>query len=279
VSLLPLSLILPTRNRAEQLRRCLQKLPGEALRALGGQLVAVDNGSSDATPQVLREFAARAPFQVDVVEESTPGVSRARNAGLARAGGELIVFMDDDCYFGERYFELALAAFADDGIDYAGGRILPFDPSDARLAYNFDEQRRSFPPRSFVAAGAVQGSNMIVRRRVLDRIGGWDTTLGDGTPFRCADIDLIARASLAGFTGAHLPQLVVYHHHGRKPGAPARRHEKANDYARGAYYAKQLRQAPLAYAMGWMRESLLRPWRVRRLPREIRGALDYLRRG
>lgn len=126
-----------------------------------------------------------------------------------------------------------------------------------------------------MTSGKIQGANMIVQRTVFERIGGFDPEFGAGTRFRCEDIDLVARASMAGFTGAHIPELVVYHHHGRKVGPQTRRLERENDYACGAYYAKFILNGHPSFIFGWLRLAL-RPWRVRGLYWELRGALDYL---
>ena len=103
-----------------------------------------------------------------------------------------------------------------------------------------------------------------------------------GTPFRCEDIDLVARASHADFTGAHVPELVVYHH-GRKSGEDIRSLNAANNYACGAYYAKFLRRGHLSFPRGWLAEGLFLEktygpqfQSLFEFIRELRSAIDYL---
>lgn len=270
-----ISLLICTRDRAGQLARCLAALPANDILATGTELVLVDNASTDETPAVLRRFAAGAGFPVRVLREERPGRSFALNAGLRAAAGRLVVFTDDDCYLGEGYLPAASREFAAGAFQYAGGRILLHDATDARIAVSYSRRRRVFPPGSFLRPGAIQGANMLVLREVFERTGPFDEEMGAGARFRCEDIDLLGRASVAGFTGAYLPSLVVHHHHGRKPGPATDALHRANAHGRGAYYAKFIRDGHLRWLLGWAWRSAA-PWRLREVPEEIRGAREYL---
>jgi glycosyltransferase involved in cell wall biosynthesis len=270
-----LSLIICSRNRAEALGNCLKAINSEEMRAVGGELILVNNGSTDKTEAVMLCFQKCVSFPVEIVNETTPGLARARNSGLAKARGETIVFTDDDCYLEPGFLLKAAAVFAKGQFDYCGGRILLYDEHDSPYGCDLREDFHLIPKHSFVSPGEFQGANMVVHRRVVEKIRGFDAMLGAGTPFRCEDIEYCARASMAGFVGAHVPELVIYHHHGRKPGAEIGALGKANDYARGAYYMKFLLQGKLKYLTGWFKLSLdWREWRM--TVREIHGALDYL---
>ena len=276
-----LSLIICTRNRADALQRCLDDLSTSELADVQGEVILVDNGSSDETLDVMQRFEAQAACSVTIVEEPIAGLSRARNAGLTRADGDIIAFTDDDCYLGDNYFHIVRQVFTDSPFSYCGGRILLYDTSDAAYGLREQETYELIPAHSFIPTGCFQGANLVVHRRVFDTIGRFDTDLGAGTPFRCEDIEFVARASQAGFAGAHIPGLVVYHHHGRKPGADIEKLAAANDYARGAYYAKFIRQGYFTYLRGWLRESLFyRKNLFVTLPpflREVQGAFDYMK--
>jgi glycosyltransferase involved in cell wall biosynthesis len=275
-----LSLILCTRNRADALARCLRRLPTSALSAADGELILVDNGSSDETPALLRRFADAAACPVSVVTEPREGLSRARNAGVREAAGRTLVFTDDDCYLGDGYVRTARTVFGEANFSYCGGRILLHDPADARYGLREQTAFERIPPFSFIPPGQFQGANLVVHRRVFANIGLFDPRLGVGTPFRCGDLDLVARASQAGFAGAHVPELVVYHHHGRA-GEDIRALDAANDYACGAYYAKFLRGGELSYLRGWLAEGLLSRKDLRvtlpKMVREVKGALHFVR--
>jgi len=72
----------------------------------------------------------------------------------------------------------------------------------------------------------------------LEDVNGFDEKLGYGTPFAFADIDILARMSAKGWSGAYDPRPLVYHHHGRQLASEIERLKKTYDHARGAYYMK-----------------------------------------
>ena len=106
-----LSLIIATYNRAEQLMVTLDSVARQTLSADRWECVVVDNNSKDDTRQRVEAFAAEHP-QLNVVYhlEQNQGLSYARNAGIAKAQGDIIAFVDDDerivPEFVEAYVEL-----------------------------------------------------------------------------------------------------------------------------------------------------------------------------
>lgn len=270
-------MLICTRNRAAALQRCLDSIHGHELAEVGGELVLVDNGSSDQTPEVMQAFKAAAPFPVEIVTEPAAGLSRARNAGLAKARGDAIVFSDDDCYLGPGFLPTVRRVFESGQFQFCGGRTLLYDPTDSQYGCVTKETFRLFPPNSFINAGEIQGTNMVFQKQVIERIGPFDTMLGPGTPFRGDDIDYCARASMAGFAGAYVPELVVYHHHGRKPDSDdLDRIQKDNDYARGAYYMKFVLLGNTLYRKKWLRRASSLT-RLPRTLRELSGGIRYAR--
>ena len=91
----PVSVIICTRNRAEELPDAVALLAAHGSTVNGNEVIIVDNGSTDATPDVARELAARYPG-VRVVHEDNPGLSHARNAGARAAANAFLCYLDDD---------------------------------------------------------------------------------------------------------------------------------------------------------------------------------------
>jgi glycosyltransferase involved in cell wall biosynthesis len=272
-----ISLIISTRNRAPQLEACLASL-ARMRYDRPWELVVVDNGSSDATAEVIRRFAEKASFPVGYVHQPVPGLSNARNAGLKASRGDLVAFTDDDCYPAGDFLTETEAAFRDPAIGYVSGRILLHDPSDYPATINESLVPVDFPAGSYIPPGAVKGANMAFRRSVLDQIGAFDPLFGSGSLFPAEDCDATARASLAGWAGAYRPEIVVSHHHGRK-ASDVGSLLRSYDYGRGAYHMK------LLVGCGAVRAAL-RGWRG--LPRrtfarpaslywELAGAWGFLR--
>ena len=278
------SLIVCTRNRAPALGRCLDAIARADHQSVEAELIVVDNGSTDGTAGLIEGFAETTPLSVRLVLQPRIGLSNARNSGLEAAKGRLVAFTDDDCYVAEDYFSELADSYRTGAFDYSGGRVFMYDPSAAWCAGTEQTAFELIPPHSFIAAGRVQGANIMMRRAVYERVGPFDPALGAGTRFRCEDVDYIARAADAGFTGAHLPNVVVLHDHGRKPGAEMRGLNQANDFARGAYYGKRFALGDRRAAYYWVRQLFACPQppacilrRIRRFPREVRGAFAYLR--
>ncbi len=89
---LTVSVIMPTRNRAAKLPRAIESVFAQSYPRW--ELVVVDDGSTDETPDVLAKYEAEP--RVRTVRTDGLGVCRARNRGLAVATGEVIVYLDDD---------------------------------------------------------------------------------------------------------------------------------------------------------------------------------------
>lgn len=91
------SIIIPTRNRSAILARCLAALPAGAQGVKPPEIIVVDDCSSDATPQVVEEFARASGWSVQYLRQERPhGANTARNRGVDVARGDVIVLIDDD---------------------------------------------------------------------------------------------------------------------------------------------------------------------------------------
>ena len=277
-------MVICTRNRAAWLAQTLGTY--SALETDGPwEMVLVDNGSSDATPSILRDFAAAARFPCRVVSEPVAGLSRARNTGWRAARGDIVAFTDDDCYPEKDFLRRIAECFGENGPDYLGGRILLFDPADYPITIQTDEGTHAIAPGSFVQAGLIQGANMSARMRVLQALDGFDEDLGAGTAFPCEDVEFLSRASAHGFTGAYDPRPVVYHHHRRRTRAQVSALKRSYDIGRGAYLMKCLldsRRRKLALKNWYwanrkrLRRLTVEPREAKAALLEIWGALHYL---
>lgn len=107
-------IIIPVYNVGAFLSRCLDSVLSQTFT--GWRAICVDDGSTDDCPQILDSYAA-ADSRFTVIHKRNGGLSDARNAGMAAAGAEFIMFIDSDDFIHPQTLELALA-FADrDGSD------------------------------------------------------------------------------------------------------------------------------------------------------------------
>ena len=119
-----LSIIVCTRNRAELLRLCLDALvcqDGAAPDAY--EVLVVDNGSTDRTRQVV-ESARQRCERIRYLYEERLGLSIARNAGVARAAGRIVCFVDDDAVASSDFVREILRSFEDPEVACVAGKIV-----------------------------------------------------------------------------------------------------------------------------------------------------------
>lgn len=217
-----ISLVIPTHNRAAQLLAALESVVRQDLPAEEWECVVVNNNSTDDTAARFAAFAAAHPAQrLRMVDEPAPGVSYARNRGLAEAAAPIVAFIDDDEHVNAGFLRAYLDFFAahPDAV-VAGGRIIAEYPS-GRPAWmsrwvempianpmDFGDAVRPFP------AGRVPGGgNMAFRLAGLTPYGGFDPALGrvNGELIGGEENDLFERLLRGGETIWYVPDAVMWH--------------------------------------------------------------------
>lgn len=146
---LEISVVVCTRNRAGPLATLLTSMA--ALRVPEGltwELLIVDNGSSDDTPEVVQSFADRLPIRY--TREDTAGLSNARNHGVAAARGRYLCWTDDDAEVHPHWLAAYMAAFRrhPDAAVF-GGQVTP--RLDAPTPPWFAKLRTRWPLNGIVA--------------------------------------------------------------------------------------------------------------------------------
>lgn len=123
---LPLvSVIVPVFNTERFLRECLDSVLAQTLREI--EVICVNDGSTDASPQILAEYAAR-DSRVRVISQENRGGGAARNRALEIAQGQFFAFLDGDDFFEPEFLEKMLAAADAAGTaDVVANRVHAFD--------------------------------------------------------------------------------------------------------------------------------------------------------
>jgi glycosyltransferase involved in cell wall biosynthesis len=235
-----ISVVVCTRDRAESLKRMLGSLQEMVTpAAVDWEAVVVDNGSRDGTRDVVTAFAERATMPTRYLFEKRPGLSRARNAGVRAARGDVIAFTDDDCLVDSQWIARIDAEFrADAELGIVGGRVELHDPADAPVSVRVHRRRvvvQSFPD---IAAFMI-GCNMSCRRSLLKEVGDFDTRLGSGASIPSAeDWDFLYRAHKTGTKIVFSPDVLVFHDHGRRSEAQLESLKRSYVIGRWAFYCK-----------------------------------------
>ncbi|MEK7950061.1 glycosyltransferase [Luteolibacter soli] len=220
------SLVICTCDRPDDLRRCLTSLKTlETKRRV--QVIVVDNRPGrPGTREVLRDFP-----DVELVEESRPGSSYARNAGLAAAREEIVAMTDDDMVVSPHWLERLVEPFSRADVAAVTGNTLPASlETEAELLFEayggfcrgyhgreYDEywfhywKRRATPTWQLGGTG-----NMALRRSLFDdpQIGPFEEALGAGVPAGVGEDTMwFYQALRAGHVILYEAAAVAWHHH------------------------------------------------------------------
>lgn len=175
------SILICTRNRAEELAQTLQALQQvEVPPDHTAELVLVDNGSTDSTASLLRGFQWT-KGQVRVIQEPRRGKGHAYNRGLSAATGAIVLLTDDDVRPPRDWIATMCepiwsgrAAMVAGGVVLAPHLLRPWMTPQLRSFLSSTERLDAEDPSWVVAA------NLAFARRVLERVPAFDPALGPG---------------------------------------------------------------------------------------------------
>ena len=125
------SVIIPCYNAEKYLRQCLDSVAGQTLREI--EIICVDDGSSDTTMDILREFGEK-DERFKIITQENAGAGAARNNGLRQAAGEYLSFLDADDFFEWDMLEKAFAAAEKEQADFVVYNSDQYHMDKARFA-------------------------------------------------------------------------------------------------------------------------------------------------
>ena len=249
------SIIIPTYNRADELRETIRSIA--TLNVAGDwELIVVDNKSPDHTRQVVEQESTSFPARLRYLYEPEQGRYAALNTGIRAAAGKIIATTDDDARVEPDWLTRAKAGLEAHGCDYVGGKVwplwggprpawLPNGPSGGHWAV-LALQDYGDAPREFGRNGMPWplGINTAARRETYERIDLFDNRLGRkaGTLRNQAQREWHLRARGAGMRGFYVPDMIVHH--------VVERERLTKEYFRRWYYWHGISRAILFTKLG-----------------------------
>lgn len=217
------SVVICTRDRAEELQRCLASLPHQTYPPR--EIIVVDNASRD---QRVRDIALAA--HALYIREDRVGLDIARNTGARRATSDILAYTDDDVLLERHWLERLIAAFDHPEIAAVTGLVLPAElATDAQRHFetywsfgqgyhrrDFDAARFSgHADGVFPAWDVGAGASMAFRREIFDRVGYFDERLDVGRAGCSGDSEFWYRLLAKGFSCRYEPSSIAFHFHRR----------------------------------------------------------------
>jgi glucosyl-dolichyl phosphate glucuronosyltransferase len=228
-----IDILIATYNREALLRKTLDSI-AKATKPpnLDVGVIVIDNNSTDATPQAVRDFASIFGQRLRYLFEKRQGRSAALNAGIKFSNAQLVATIDDDEQIAADWLVEVARQFNDPKLDFLGGACHPdwggrknpnWLPSSHRALIGWIIQSEQSFNYSLTSPGYLVGGNAVMRRSVFDRVGFYNTDLGrtkratDGGE----DLEFFMRLIQAGLRGTYSPELIIYHY------IPAKRLERS----------------------------------------------------
>jgi len=190
------SLVLATVGRVETLDRAMESFAAQRFR--GFEVIVVDQNADERITPVIARWAGRLRC---VHLRATPGLSRARNLGIAAATGDIVAFPDDDCWYPEDVLERVDEWFRVHE-NYSLLSVCARDEKGCEVSTRWPRQSCELDRKSVLRT--CSSICLFVRRQTAIAVEGFDPEmgLGSGTPFGSAeDLDLALRVLAAGSKG------------------------------------------------------------------------------
>lgn len=202
-----ISVVVPVYNGEHTVAACIESLLEQDYPADRYDVIVVENGSSDATSEVVGRYP------VNLLHSPVRGPAAARNLGLSQSQADVVAFTDADCIAHPRWLAELARLYADDPeVAGVGGAILAYAHSERTEVERFLDEH---PPLINWVSSPDQylphllTANASYRRTLLYRVGGFNPN-----HLAADDVDLSWRLQVElGAKLAYAPKAVVYHHH------------------------------------------------------------------
>lgn len=261
------SIIIPTKQRPQPLYDAVQSVFRSTYQHF--ELFVIDQSPDDASARILEPFWRDLRFHYLLNRRPGFGAASSRNLGIAASRGEVIALIDDDVEVRPNWLEQIVTEFsADPELDFIAGKLTapPYD-----LASGYTPAFEAWPHLSrWHFPLHASGANFSIRRRLLDRIGGYDEFCGPGSRLRASDdTDLCWRIVRSGARYKICPHIEVVHTHGFRPRGEAEALFARYQYGNGGNFGRFTRRGDL-FAGAWFLAREVKHI-LRAIPAALRG--------
>ncbi|MGQ0720828.1 MAG: glycosyltransferase [Candidatus Eiseniibacteriota bacterium] len=219
-----ISVVIPVRNAPDDLARCLETLARQSVDPAAFEVLVLDDGSDDATPDVGQRLGAR------VIRQQRLGAAAARNRGVREARGEIVLFLDADCEADPRWIEeISHPLREKSGVEGAVGK---YDTTQSALVARFVQLEIEARYERMQARDRIDflnSGNCAFRRQTLLNYPF------DESFHRLEDVELSFRLAQDGHAMIFVPTASVCHRHPRTVAGLLRRKFNYARYAMPLY--------------------------------------------
>lgn len=234
-----ISVIICTKDRPEQLERCLKSIYSSRKNYRYDEILVVDSSSDESTKKRNKDMVET--INGKYIYEGRKGLSIARNTGIKNSLGDIIIFADDDFFVDPNWIKNLMVNYIDTEVMCCTGRMLPYYNDEISALYekamSFDrgDKRYEITKKSMSIIAIIKTIPKIGKKRLKDRtpppfnvgygfcsfrkdifgiVGLFDETLGRGTPsVGSDDIDMYYRILKKGYKIVYEPTAIAYHVH------------------------------------------------------------------
>ncbi|MFC1577576.1 glycosyltransferase [Thermodesulfobacteriota bacterium] len=202
------SVIIPVFNDPKGIRKALGALTNQSYDSRFFEIFVVDNGSTDETLSVVKQFICQFPDLIQIVNENKKqGSYAARNAGIKIVKGNLIAFTDSDCIPEFNWLERGVEAFKIQKHSVAAGHIEMFFSHSKPNVWEYYDASHNLNQESYVKNyGFGTTANLFVLKKLFDRYGLFLDNLKSG-----GDYEFCRRMVKGGEQIDYLNDAVVRH--------------------------------------------------------------------
>lgn len=194
------SVIVPVYNDVDRIGHCLDALAAQTYPPSRYEIIVVDNGSTDGTPEMLHRSGVHA-----LNERTVQSSYAARNVGLRAALGTVLAFTDSDCRPLPDWISCGVRALVEQEADLAGGAIRFVRSTSPNGAELYDSITNMQIARSIGERRVTKTANLFVTSNVVQAIGSFPSVRSGG------DVLWTRRATDAGFRLVYAPAAEVKH--------------------------------------------------------------------